>query len=84
MLALVVVIAADQTHNETGSRPAQRDSSYQGQECEPDAAVGAAAEDESDATGYRQRGQRFLFYVFADVPIAPAPPLIVIRQGGLC
>ena len=56
--------------------------SDQGQKREPDAAVGSAAEDESDAAGYSQRGQRFLPDVFADVPLAPAQPLI--RRGGLC
>ena len=63
------MIAGDQAHDETGSGATQRDSPDQGQEREPDAAVGAAAEDESDATRDSQRGQRFFFYVFADVAI---------------
>src|SRR5579863_1386253 len=54
----IVVIAGDQVHDESGDGAAQRDSSDDGQECEPDAAFGAAAEDEAEAAGDRQRGQR--------------------------
>jgi len=77
------VIAGDQVHNEIGDGAAQRDSSYCGDECETDAAFRASADDEADATGYRQRGQRFLFYIFADVAIAPTAPLdAVLKAGG--
>jgi hypothetical protein len=48
------VIASDQIHNETGDGAAQRDSSDDGEEREPDAASGAPADDEADATGYRE------------------------------
>ncbi len=54
------------------------------QQREPDAAVGAAAEDESDATGYSQRGQRFLSYVFADVPLSPTQSFVRVRWGRPC
>jgi hypothetical protein len=77
------VIAGDQVHDETGDGAAQRDSSDYGQECESDAAFGASTHDEADAAGYRQRGQRFFFYIFADVAIAPTLPLEVVCKGGL-
>jgi hypothetical protein len=74
-------IAGDQIHDETGDGAAQRDSSDYGQECESDAAFGASADDKADATGDSERGQRFFFYIFADVAIAPTTPLDV-RDGG--
>jgi hypothetical protein len=82
--SLVAVIAADEIDDETGRRAAQRDSSRDGQECEPDAAAGAPADNESDAAGDRQRSQRFFSYVFADVALAPALPLIRFGVGGFC
>jgi hypothetical protein len=82
--SFVAVIAGHQIHDETGRRAAQRDSPRYGQECEPDAAVSASAEDESDAAGDRQRSQRFFSDVFADVAIAPAPLLIRFGCGGPC
>jgi hypothetical protein len=48
------VTAGDQVHDETGDGAAQRNSSDYGEECEPDAAFGAAADDEADASGYRE------------------------------
>jgi hypothetical protein len=74
----VVAIAGDQVHDEIGRCAAQRDSSDDRQKRKPNAAVGSAAEDEADAAGNSQRSQRFLAYVFADVPIAPAYSLIDI------
>jgi hypothetical protein len=47
------MIAGDQVHDETGDGAAQRDSSDYREEREPDAAFGASADDEADATGYR-------------------------------
>jgi hypothetical protein len=76
------VIASDQVHDESGDCAAQRDSPYYGEECEPDAAPGASADDEADATGYRHRGQRFFFYIFADVAIAPTAAICVILKTG--
>ena len=76
------MIAGDQIHDETGDGAAQRDSSDDGEEREPDAAFGAPADDEADATSYSQRGQRFFFYIFADVAIAPTAPIDVVREGG--
>jgi len=67
----VVVIAGDQVDDEIRGCPAQRDSSHYRHKRKPDAAVRSAAEDESDAAGYSQRGQRFLSYIFADVPLLP-------------
>jgi hypothetical protein len=81
--ALVVAIAGDQANDETGDCPSQRDSSHCRQKRQSDAAAGSAAEDESDATGYSQRSQRFFFYIFGDISIAPTPPLICIGDG-LC
>ena len=80
----VVLLAGDQVHEEVGSRAAQRDSSHQAQQCEPDAAVGTAADDESGAAGYCKRGQRFLPYVFADVAIPPTPFLVRFDCGRPC
>lgn len=77
-----MVIAGDQVHNESGDGAAQRDSSDDREEREPDAAPGASADDEADATGYRYRGQRFFFYIFADVAIAPTTPIDVVLEGG--
>src|ERR1700719_3147450 len=54
--SLVVLFAGDQVHDEIGSHAAQCDSSHYAQQCEPDAAVGTAANDESYATGNSQRG----------------------------
>jgi len=79
-----VAIAGDQIHDEIGSRAAQRDSSDDAKECEPEAAVGASADDESDATRYRQRRQRFFSYILADVPFPPAQSLNRIRRVGRC
>ena len=61
---------------------AQRGSSDDGEEREPDAAFGAAADDEADAAGYRERGQGLFLDIFADVAIAPTAPIDVVREGG--
>jgi hypothetical protein len=82
--SLILVPAGDQVYNKTGSHAAHRDSSRDAQQCDTNAAVGTAAQDESDATGNRQRGQRFLFYVFADVAIPPTLFLIVFHCAGSC
>jgi hypothetical protein len=82
--SLVVVLAGDQVHDEIGSGAAQRDSSHYAEQCEPDAAVGTAANDEPDATGDSQRGQRFLSYVFADVAIPPTPFLVRFHFARPC
>ena len=79
-----VAIAGHQVHDEVGSRAPQRDSPHDAKECEPEAAVGASADDESDATCYRQRSQRFFSYVFADVPFPPTQSLNCICRVGLC
>ena len=76
------MIAGDQVHDETGDGAAQRDSSDDGEEREPDAAFGAPADDEADAARYSQRGQGLFFYIFADVAIAPTAPIDVVREGG--
>ena len=75
------MIAGDQVHDETGDGAAQRDSSYDGEECESDTAFSSAADDEADATGDSQRGQRFFLYIFADVAIAPTAPLDIAGFG---
>ena len=77
--SLVVLFAGDQVHDEIGSHAAQCDSSHYAQQCEPDAAVGTAANDESYATGNSQRGQRFFSYIFADIAIPPT--LFLVRFG---
>jgi hypothetical protein len=82
--SFVAVIAADQIDDKTGRRAADRDSSRDAQECDTEAAVSAAAKNESDAAGDRQRGQRFFSYIFADVAIAPAPLFIRFACGGPC
>jgi hypothetical protein len=82
--SLVVAIAGEQVHHEAGSRAAQRDSSHQAQKCDPDPAVGTAANYESDCAGNRQRGQRFLFDVFADVAIGPTPFLVRFHCDSSC
>jgi hypothetical protein len=76
---LIVVPAGDKVDDEIGSHAAQRDSPHNAQHCEPDSAVGTAANDESDATGYGQRRQRLFFYIFADVAIPPTPFLVLIH-----
>jgi hypothetical protein len=81
---LIVVPAGDQLENEIGSHTAQGDSSHYAQQCKPDSGVGAAAKDESGATGNSKRGQRFLFYVFADVAILPMPFLVCFHCGRPC
>ncbi|MGA3231151.1 hypothetical protein [Candidatus Binatus sp.] len=81
---LIVGIAGDQADDETGGGAAQRNSSHDGQERKPDAAVGSSAEDKSCRAGYSQRGKRFLPDEFADVPFPPTQPLIRIRGDGLC
>jgi hypothetical protein len=80
--SLVVVPARDQVHDEIGSHAAQRDSPHYAQQREPDATVGTAANDESDAAGYSQRSQWFLFYVFAYVAIPPTLFLIFFHCAG--
>ncbi|MGP0084409.1 MAG: hypothetical protein ACLP0B_12375 [Steroidobacteraceae bacterium] len=81
---LVVGIAGDQADDETGGGATQRNSTHDGQQRKPDAAVGSSAEDESGGAGDSQRGKRFLSDEFADVPFAAAQPLIRIRRDGLC
>lgn len=76
---VVVLLAGDQVHDEAGNRATQRDSSHQAQQCQPETAVGTAANDESSTAGYCERSQRLLSYVFADVAIALTP--IPVRFG---
>ena len=44
----------------------------------------AAAEDEADAAGDRQRGERFFPDVFADVALASTHPFDCICRGCVC
>jgi hypothetical protein len=81
---LFVPITRYQADDETGGRSAQRDSSRNRQKRKPDAAVGASAENESDAAGDSQCGQRFLPDVFADVALAAPQPFIRIRRSSRC